>query len=428
MEMVNKDLQERNVLNKRLSDKGKRDILELVLREEEEWQQMVMYRRDQRFRGVAETPDGKLELDRVVLDMLHCPMRMHEKVLNLLYAEILNGKTKNEANGPRKASKRKKKVAGEGAVGQEVAKVCENEQGLAVLQRGVVIEFTEDGGGPRYSVAYDDGDGEDLNGRDFMEAHKLALLLETDKAKEEARVLKVERKMVAPALRDLTDVIRDLGSLGETWTHQWDEGNTKQLKKIKLPFDQSKKIFNAAQLPKLRCAVDIAVPAMRGEHRADWKLMLEYYVSVIGKLTTSEDFSTEDVDELEREIDKFYVMFLKVAGLKGVTNYFHYLGSGHIVWLTRRYGNLWRWRCEGVESQNGTLSLRYNKFNNRGGNKGNPKDKTIKSKCQPFQVLGSWMARLTMWQLGLGEAVFEGETDIDMSNPDALCVAINNMD
>jgi hypothetical protein len=33
-----------------------------------------------------------------------------------------------------------------------------------------------------------------------------------------------------------------------------------------------------------------------------------------------------------------------------------------------------------------------------------------------------------MWQLGLGEAVFEGETDIDMSNPDALCVAINNMD
>jgi hypothetical protein len=154
MEMVNKDLQERNLLNRRLSDKGKRDKLELVLREEEEWQQMVMYRRDQRFRGVAETPDAKLELDRVVLDMLHCPMRMHEKVLN--------GRTKNEANGPRKASKRKMKVAGEGAVGQEVAKVCENEQGLPVLQRGVVIEFTEDGGDPRYSVAYDDGDGEDL--------------------------------------------------------------------------------------------------------------------------------------------------------------------------------------------------------------------------------------------------------------------------
>ncbi len=63
--------------------------------------------------------------------------------------------------------------------------------------------------------------------------------------------------------------------------------------------------------------MDIAVPATRGEHRTDWKLLLKYYVNVIGKLTTSEDFSTEDVDELERAIDKFYVMLLKVAGLKG---------------------------------------------------------------------------------------------------------------
>jgi hypothetical protein len=386
---------------------------------------MVMYRRDQRFRGKAKTPDDKWELDRVVLDMLHRPMRMHEKVLNLLYAEILNGRTKNEANGPRKASKRKKKVVGEGAVGQEVAKVCENEQGLPVLQRGDVIAFTEDGGAPRYSVAYDDGDGDDLNGNDFLEGDKLALMLDTDKAKEEARVLKLERKMVAPALRDLTEIIRDLGSLGETWTHQWDEGNTKQLKKIKLPFDQSKKIFNAAQFDKLGSAVDIAVPATRTEHRADWKLMLKHYVHIIGKLTKSEDYSSEDDDELERDIDKFYGMLLKVAGLKGVTNYFHYLGSGHIVWLTRRYGNLWRWRCEGVESQNATLSLRYNKFNNRGGNKGNNKDKATKSKCQPFQVLGSWMARLTMWQLGLGEALFVCE-DIDMCTPDELCAATDD--
>ncbi len=169
------------------------------------------------------------------------------------------------------------------------------------------------------------------------------------------------------------------------------------MKKIKLPFDQSKKIFNAAQLDKLGSAVDIiAVPATRPEHRADWKLMLKHYVNVIGKLTKSEDYSSEGVDNLEREIDKFYVMLLKVAGSKGITNYFSYLESGHIVWLARRYGNLWCWWCEGVESQNEALSLRYNKFNNRGGNKGNSKDKTIKVKCRPFQILGSWIARLTI--------------------------------
>jgi hypothetical protein len=73
-------------------------------------------------------------------------------------------------------------------------------------------------------------------------------------------------------------------------------------------------------------------------------------------------------------------------------------------------------RNEGVEGQNGTLSLRYNKFNNRGGNKGNSKNKDIKAKCHPFQVLGAWMARLTMWLLGMGEALFVadiGENDDD---------------
>ncbi len=80
--------------------------------EEEEWQQMVMYRRDTRFAIDASTGDFKLQLDRTVIDMLHCPMRANEKVLNLLYEEILNGKTKNEVNGPRRGGKKKKQVLG----------------------------------------------------------------------------------------------------------------------------------------------------------------------------------------------------------------------------------------------------------------------------------------------------------------------------
>ena len=55
---------------------------------------------------------------------------------------------------------------------------------------------------------------------------------------------------------------------------------------------------------------------------------------------------------------------------------------------------------------NGVLSLRYNKFNNRGGNKGRSKD-GINEKCEAFEVLGSWMSRLIMWQLGLADKIFE---------------------
>jgi hypothetical protein len=139
-----------------------------------------------------------------------------------------------------------------------------------------------------------------------------------------------------------------------------------------------------------------------------------------GTLTKSEDYVEADIDALEISIQKCYAMLMKIAGMKGCTNYFHLLGSGHIIWLTRGYGNLWRWRNEGVESLNETLSLRYNKFNNRGGNKGNSKNKDIKEKCHPFQILGAWMARLTMWQFRLGGgALFvadigENDDDYDM--------------
>jgi hypothetical protein len=67
-----------------------------------------MYQRDTRFTCDEAQEDMKLQLDRTVVDMLHCPMRTNEKVLNLLYEKILNGKTKNELNAPRRGDKKKK--------------------------------------------------------------------------------------------------------------------------------------------------------------------------------------------------------------------------------------------------------------------------------------------------------------------------------
>jgi hypothetical protein len=413
--IVNEDLNERNVDCRGFSDLEKRHRLEMILREEEEWQQMVMYRRDTRFSTDASTTNMTLRLDRTVVDMLHCPMRTNEKVLNLLYDEILNGKTKNEVNGRRRGStkRKKKQVVGDVAVGQPVAKMFVNEHGLPDLYRGVVAAFTDEGNRQLYSVVYDDEDQEDLDAKEFSEAHAFAQLLLKDQSTEERRLQNLERKTVSPKLIDLTNVIRELGSLGESWTHQWDEGNTKSLKKIKLPFDQSKKIFKTHQLQTLKTAVDIAVHEDRTESRVNWKTFLELYVSMIETLTKSEDYVGDEIDELDEKITKCYAMLMKIAGMKGCTNYFHLLGSGHVIWFTRRYGNLWRWRNEGAESQNSVLSLRYNKFNNRGGNKGNSLNKDIKEKCFPFQVLGAWMARLTMWHLGLGEGLFNADIGDD---------------
>jgi hypothetical protein len=144
LKIVEADLQERMLDSYGLSNLEKRRMLELVLREEEEWQQMVIYRRDTRFTVDTATGDVKLQLDRTVIDILHCPMRTNEKVLNLLKEEILNGKTKNEVNGTRRGVKRKKQVLGDAAVGQQIAKMFVNEHGLPELYRGVVASFTEE--------------------------------------------------------------------------------------------------------------------------------------------------------------------------------------------------------------------------------------------------------------------------------------------
>ena len=53
--------------------------------------------------------------------------------------------------------------------------------------------------------------------------------------------------------------------------------------------------------------------------------------------------------------------------IEGVRNYFHYIVSGHVVWMCRLYGNLWRYWNEGVEAFNKIVSLRHNKRHHGNG-------------------------------------------------------------
>jgi hypothetical protein len=65
-----------------------RHLLVERLQLEEEYERLTMYLRDYRFDpNVLKT---KWEPGRVILDMLHCPMRMNEKVLYLLYNAAMN--------------------------------------------------------------------------------------------------------------------------------------------------------------------------------------------------------------------------------------------------------------------------------------------------------------------------------------------------
>jgi hypothetical protein len=222
-------------------------------------------------------------------------------------------------------------------------------------------------------------------------------------------------------LEKLTEVIRSVGDLSVSWGHKFEDKNTKVLKKFKLPLDQSRKIFAVHQLSRLREAVYIAVPASEPTKRTEWMSFLYHYVHVNEKLHSTLEYGAEDVDDLEEHIDKMYTLLISSIGGKerGITNYFHYLGAGHLIWMVRRFGNLWRFCNEGAESLNSVASKRYNMHNNKGGYKGtsgykaDEEDKTA-NKCEPFEVLGSWLSRLSMWHLGMAHTMFAENSTKDI--------------
>ncbi len=66
--------------------------------EEEEYLKLQMYLRDDRFTALEGNTDHRSQLHKTILDMLHCPMRTNEKVLTLLYEQVLQGSHKGQAS------------------------------------------------------------------------------------------------------------------------------------------------------------------------------------------------------------------------------------------------------------------------------------------------------------------------------------------
>ena len=288
-----------------------RHLLVERLQLEEEYERLTMYLRDNRFDpNVMKT---KWEPGRVILDMLHCPMRMNEKVLYLLYNAAMN----------------------------------------------------------RFP----------------------------------------DKTLWEPVLENMTLLIRRMGSLPPTWTHNIEAQKNKHGVELKhkllvfhMDYDVSKCIFNYDNTAALYELIDLAV----GEDNTknlDWRFFMISYLNCLEYLTLYRDYKPGEVDELERRCNKMYTTLVtKIGGLEAVTNYFHYVGSGHVVWMCRAWGNLWRYRNEGVEAFNKIVSLRHNRHNGNGGAK-RTRDGAPTELCPEFWSLGQWLGRWSMWQLGLADAM-----------------------
>jgi hypothetical protein len=299
-----------------------RKILIRRLMDEEELERLTMYARDRRFTDDVNRP--KWEPHRILIDMLHCLMRMHEKVLFLIYFAAMNRLSGNS-------------------------------------QR----------------------------------------LLET--------------------LDSLSAKTRVIAKLPPKWTHTLDKdkkGNTKLLP-FKMNYDTSKKIFNLMTLHGLYELIDIAV--VSEEDNKKWRAFIVSYLNCMEKVTSSKEYTPKDIDELDVLCKKMYhLLVTTIGGLEACTNYFHIIGSGHVVWMAREYGNLWRYRNEGVEAFNNIVSLRYNKFNKRGGYK-KTRAGDEKRKCKEFWSLGQWLGRWSLWHLGYADAMQHERHNMSDDMEENLC-------
>jgi hypothetical protein len=232
-----------------------RDILQL----EQELTRMTMHMRDQRFNSTHASAKA-VPLERLIICVLHCPMRTHEKVLTLLLQQACHNRLPNKS---------------------------------------------------------------------------------------------------VPILDEIVVILRRLGKLKDTWNYEWLSG-AKCVSKVKLHWDQSKRIFTEDNMPSLVAIISLAI---RAEEQYAWITFMQQYIKLIHLMTVSRDFTKEDIDQLEVYCDRTYTLLVThCGGQAAVTNYFHYIGAGHLVWMCRAYGNIWRYCNEGVEAFNKCLSKRANMF------------------------------------------------------------------
>ena len=82
--------------------------------------------------------------------------------------------------------------------------------------------------------------------------------------------------------------------------------------------------------------------AIRPADQAHWISFIVQYTKFIDLMTVTRDYSEADVDQLEIYCNETYRLLVDYCGGKAVavTKYFHYIGSGHIVWMCRAFGNI----------------------------------------------------------------------------------------
>ena len=147
----------------------------------------------------------------------------------------------------------------------------------------------------------------------------------------------------------------------------------------------------------------IAHAVIKDEHRRNkWISMLELYIQVMKIATKREDFTDEEIEDFQDLIDFWFYQYISLVGIKGVTNYMHLLGAGHLCYYLKKWRSLYRFEQQGWESKNGVMSTFYNKRTWRGGASG----KHGPSHTSRVEPIMQWFQRVYLWTTGEADVFF----------------------
>ena len=111
-----------------------------------------------------------------------------------------------------------------------------------------------------------------------------------------------------------------------------------------------------------------------------WDNCRTLWLGVMELARKKEDFSDEEIDDLQDKCDDFTEKWIKLLpGDMAMTNYFHIIAAGHLRYYLQEWRNLYRYSQQGWEGMNSVVKSLLHKRSQRGGHGGKKDQKNSKS-------------------------------------------------
>ena len=98
--------------------------------------------------------------------------------------------------------------------------------------------------------------------------------------------------------------------------------------------------------------LDETNPHQTNPHQNKWLDAMASYRAVMLKARSRTELSDNNIDIFQDLADMFDEKWISLHSMKGVTNYFHVIGSGHLSYHLKAYGNLCHCSQQGWEALN----------------------------------------------------------------------------